>query len=181
VHGIVLDHGAALEVTSAPSAGTTFRVYLPLTEGEPAQEPVAPAAPQGHGETILVVDDEESLVLLAEEVLASLGYEPVGCVGAREALRLFHAAPARFDAVLTDAIMPDMSGLELLAELRRVRPELPVMLVSGYGGPDLNAAAAAAGAHAVLMKPLGTADLAQSLAAVLAARSAPAARAGCAA
>jgi CheY-like chemotaxis protein len=74
-----------------------------------------------------------------------------------------------------------MSGLELLAELRRVRPELPVMLVSGYGGPDLNAAAAAAGAHAVLMKPLGTADLAQSLAAVLAARSAPAARAGCAA
>ena len=182
VHGIVLDHGAALEVSSAPGAGTTFSVYLPRTEGEPAQEAAPPAAPQGHGETILVVDDEESLVCLAEEVLASLGYEPVGCIGAREALRLFHAAPARFDAVLTDAIMTEMSGVELLAELRRVRPELPVMLVSGYGGPDLNAAAAAAGAHRVLMKPLGTADLAQSLAAVLAgARTAPATRAGCAA
>jgi signal transduction histidine kinase/ActR/RegA family two-component response regulator len=168
VHGIVLDHGAALEVNSEPKAGTTFRVYLPLTEAEPAQEPPPLAAPRGNGEIILVVDDEESLVRLAEEVLASLGYEPVGCVGASEALRVFRAAPQRFDAVLTDAIMPEISGLELLAELQRVRPELPAILVSGYGGPDLNAAAIAAGAHAVLMKPLSTADLAQSLAQLLA-------------
>ena len=168
VHGIVLDHGAALEVSSHPGAGTTFTVYLPLTEAELAQEPAPLAAPRGNGETILVVDDEESLVRLAEEVLASLGYEPVGCVGASEAQRVFRAAPQRFDALLTDAIMPEMSGLELLAELRKVRPELPAILVSGYGGPDLNAAATAAGAHAVLMKPLGTADLARSLAAVLA-------------
>jgi len=169
VHGIVLDHGAALEVSSEPDAGTTFCVYLPLTDAEPAQEPAPLAAPRGNGETILVVDDEESLVRLAEEVLASLGYEPIGCVGASAALRLFHAAPQRFDAVLTDAIMPEISGLELLAELRRVRPELPAILVSGYGGPDLNAAATAAGARAVLMKPLSTADLAQSLAQLLAA------------
>jgi CheY-like chemotaxis protein len=182
VHGIVLDHGAALEVSSHPGAGTTFSVYLPLTEAEPAREPAPLAAPCGNGETILVVDDEESLVRLAEEVLASLGYEPVGCVGASEALRVFRAAPQRFDALLTDAIMPEMSGLELLAELQRVRPELPAILVSGYGGPDLNAAATAAGAHAVLTKPLGTADLAQSLAAVLAgARAATDTRAGFAA
>jgi CheY-like chemotaxis protein len=182
VHGIVLDHGAALELRSRSNEGTTFIVYLPLSEGEPAQEPAPLAAPQGNGEMVLVVDDEESLVLLTEEVLASLGYEPVGCVGASEALRIFRATPQRFDAVLTDAIMPEMSGLELLAELRRVRPELPVILVSGYGGPDLNAAAAAAGAHAVLTKPLGTADLAQSLAQVLAgARTAKGTRAGFAA
>jgi len=115
-----------------------------------------------------VVDDEESLVRLAEEVLASLGYEPVGCVGAIEALRVFRAAPQRFDAAVTDAIMPELSGLELLAELRRLRPELPAILVSGYGGPDLNAAATAAGVQAVLVKPLGAADLAQSLAQLLA-------------
>ena len=168
VHGIVLDHSAALEVSSEPGSGTTFSVYLPLTEAEPAQEPPPLAAPRGNGEIILVVDDEENLVRLAEEVLASLGYEPVGCVGASEALRVFRAAPQRFDAVLTDAIMPEISGLELLAELRRVRPELPAILVSGYCGPDLNAAAIAAGAHAVLMKPLSTADLAQSLAQLLA-------------
>ncbi|MBV8308409.1 MAG: response regulator, partial [Gammaproteobacteria bacterium] len=64
--------------------------------------------------------------------------------------------------------MPEMSGLELIAELRQLRPDLPVVLLSGYGGPDLNAAAAAAGAHAVLMKPLGAADLARSLARILA-------------
>jgi signal transduction histidine kinase/CheY-like chemotaxis protein len=168
VHGIVLDHGAALQVSSRPNAGTTFMVYLPLSSDEPAQEPTPLAVSHGRGETVLVVDDEETLVLLAEEVLASLGYEPVGCVGAKEALHIFRAAPQRFDAVVTDAIMPEMSGLELLAELRRLRPELPVVLVSGYGGPDLNDAAAAAGAHAVLMKPLGTADLAQCLAEVLA-------------
>ena len=168
VHGIVLDHGAALEVSSSPGTGTTFSVYLPLTEAEPAQEPAPLAAPRGNGETILVVDDEESLVRLAEEVLASLGYEPVGCVGAIEALRVFRAAPQRFDAAVTDAIMPELSGLELLAELRRLRPELPAILVSGYGGPDLNAAATAAGVQAVLVKPLGAADLAQSLAQLLA-------------
>jgi len=169
VHGIVLDHGAALEVDSRPGSGTTFSVYLPLTEGEPAQEP-EPAllpAPRGNGETILLVDDEESLVRLAEEVLASLGYEPVGCVGAPQALRLFRQAPERFDAVLTDAIMPEMSGTELLAELRKQRPELPAILISGYAGPDLAAAAQAAGAQAVLAKPLTAADLAQCLADVL--------------
>ncbi|MBV8878128.1 MAG: response regulator [Gammaproteobacteria bacterium] len=182
VHGIVLDHSAALEVSSRAGEGTTFSVYLPLIEGEPAQDPLPGDAPQGNGEVILVVDDEESLVSLAEEVLASLGYEPVGCVGAQQALRLFQAAPERFDAVLTDAIMPDMSGLELLAELRRVRPTLPAVLVSGYGGPDLNAAATDAGAQAVLMKPLGAADLAQCLATVLArAGAARARRAGFAA
>src|SRR6516162_3267937 len=183
VHGIVLDHNAALEVTSLPGVGTTFSVYLPLIEGEePMQEPPPRAVPRGNGETLLVVDDEESLVLLAEEVLASLGYEPVGCVGAQQALRVFRAAPQRFDAVLTDAIMPGMSGLELLAELRRTRPELPVVLVSGYGGPDLNASATAAGAHAVLAKPLGAADLAQCLAQLLAGgQAARSARAGFAA
>src|SRR5215470_12179402 len=168
VHGIVLDHSAALEVRSRPGSGTHFAVYLALIDGEPAQEPAPLAAPLGKGETVLVVDDEESLVRLSEEVLASLGYEPVGCVGAQQALRVFRSAPQRFDAVLTDAIMPEMTGLELIAELRRVRPELPVVLVSGYGGPDLNAAAAAAGAHAVLMKPLGTAELAQCLAQLMA-------------
>jgi signal transduction histidine kinase/ActR/RegA family two-component response regulator len=169
VHGIVLDHGAALELDSRLGSGTTFSVYLPLSDGEPSQEPAPLVAPQGKGETILVVDDEESLVDIAEEVLAALGYEPVGCLGAQEALRLFRASPQRFDAVLTDVLMPEMSGVELLAELRTLRPELPAILVSGYGGADLKTAAQAAGAQAVLTKPLAAAELAQCLAAVLAA------------
>jgi nitrogen-specific signal transduction histidine kinase/ActR/RegA family two-component response regulator len=165
VHGIVLDHGAALEVESRPGAGTTFSVYLPLATGRPTQERAAAVAPRGNGETILIVDDEESLVHLAEEVLASLGYEPVGCAGALEALRVFRADPARFDAVVSDVIMPDMTGPQLLSELRRLQPAVPVILMSGYGGPDLQAQAA--GAQAVLMKPLAAAELAACLASVL--------------
>ena len=168
VHGIVLDHDAALEVDSRSGSGTTFSLYLPLADGTPAPSPVPAAAPSGDGQTILVVDDEESLVHLAEEVLASLGYEPVGCVGAAEALKVFRAQPDRFDAVVSDAIMPDLPGTKLIAELRRLRPNLPAILVSGYGGPDLQAQAAAAGVHTVLSKPLRAAELAQSLAHVLA-------------
>jgi signal transduction histidine kinase/ActR/RegA family two-component response regulator len=173
VHGIVLDHEAAIEVVSRPGAGTTFTVYLPLSAGEPAQDPAPAAAPSGDGETILVVDDEERLVHLAEEVLAGLGYEPVGCTGAEQALRVFRAAPQRFDAVLTDAIMPEMSGTELIAEIKRLRPSLPGILVSGYGGPDLQRQARAAGAQAVLTKPLSAADLARCLAEVLRRRREP--------
>jgi CheY-like chemotaxis protein len=167
VHGIVLDHDAALEVDSRSAVGTTFSLYLPLAEGQPAPPPVPSAAPSGAGQTILVVDDEESLVHLAEEVLASLGYEPVGCVGANEALKVFRAQPDRFDAIVSDAIMPDLPGTKLIAEVRRLRPDLPAILMSGYGGPDLQAQAAAAGVHAVLSKPLRAVELAKSLAGVL--------------
>ncbi|HEX4388494.1 MAG TPA: ATP-binding protein [Steroidobacteraceae bacterium] len=167
VHGTVLDHGAALEVASRSGTGTTFSVYLPLASGEPLAEPRPVPAPVGKGETVLVVDDEESLVHLAEEVLASLGYEPVGCLGPAQALRVFRAQPERFDAVLSDAIMPDMPGTELLRELKRLRPDLVTVLVSGYGGPDLQAQAQAAGVQAVLAKPLRAAELAECLAAVL--------------
>jgi len=167
VHGIVLDHGAALEVDSRAGAGTTFSVYLLRTEAQPREEPAERPAPAGNGEAILVVDDEESLVRLAEEVLAGLGYEPVGCIGAAQALRVFRRTPERFDAVITDAIMPEMSGTELLAELRGLRPGLPAILMSGYGGADLAAAAQAAGVQTMLTKPLTAADLAQCLAEVL--------------
>jgi signal transduction histidine kinase/CheY-like chemotaxis protein len=175
VHGIVLDHGAALEVTSQPGAGTSFSVYLPVSDAQPEAEPAPLAVPQGDGQTIMVVDDEASLVHLAEEVLASLGYEPVGCIGAEQALALFRASPERFDAVLTDAVMPDMSGTELLQELKRLKPGLPAILMSGYGGPDLQAQAHSAGAQAVLAKPLTQADLAHCLAGVLAVKGVAAA------
>jgi signal transduction histidine kinase/CheY-like chemotaxis protein len=179
VHGIVLDHGAALEVDSRQGVGTTFSVYLPLTDAEPGEEPAPLHAPTGAGQTILVVDDEESLVHLAEEVLASLGYEPIGCVGAAQALKAFGAAPERFDALLTDAIMPEMSGPQLIEQIHRVRPELPCILVSGYGGPDLQAEAQKVGAYAVLSKPLAAAELAQCLASALGtAKGVPARRVG---
>ena len=83
-------------------------------------------APRGQGETILVVDDDKSLVLLGEEMLAALGYEPVGFDSSRAALTAFRADPRRFDLVLTDEVMPEMTGTELATAVHEVRPDLPV-------------------------------------------------------
>jgi CheY-like chemotaxis protein len=82
---------------------------------------------------------------------------------------VFRAAPARFDAVITDAIMPEMPGTELLAQIRQLRPEIPALLVSGYGGPDLQSQAAAAGVP-ILGKPLHASELAAALATALTGR-----------
>ena len=114
------------------------------------------------------MDDEVVLVRLAEEVLASIGYEPVGCVSAQQALEVFRAAPERFDALLTDVLMSGMEGPELAVELRKLNPALPVILMSGFCGANLKARAEAVGAKAVLFKPLKATQLAQCLAAVFA-------------
>jgi signal transduction histidine kinase/ActR/RegA family two-component response regulator len=166
VHGIVLDHNGAIEVQSRPGVGTSFRVYLPVVRLQPDRASVPAATPLGNGETILVVDDEEMLVRLAEEVLAGLGYEPVGCIGAPQALAAFRADPQRYDALLSDVIMPGLSGPALAAQIHALRPGLPVVLMSGYAGADLQAQAETAGAVAVLLKPLSAADLGRCLAGI---------------
>jgi len=171
VHASVLDHDGAIAVDSGPGRGTQFGIYLPLTDQLPPLESDQVAAPQGNGEVILVVDDEAVLVRLAEEVLASLGYEPVGCVGAQEALEVFRAEPERFDALLTDVLMSGMTGPELAVEVRKMNRALPVILMSGFCGPNLKARVAPAEARAILLKPLKAAQLAQCLAAVFARQS----------
>jgi signal transduction histidine kinase/ActR/RegA family two-component response regulator len=171
VHASVLDHDGAIAVDSGPGRGTQFGIYLPLTDQLPPLESDQVAAPQGHGEVILVVDDEAVLVRLAEEVLASIGYEPIGCVGAQEALEVFRAEPERFDALLTDVLMSGMTGPELAVEVRKMNRALPVILMSGFCGPNLKARVAPAEARAILLKPLKAAQLAQCLAAVFARQS----------
>jgi signal transduction histidine kinase/ActR/RegA family two-component response regulator len=161
VHGIVLDHAAALDVDSRIGRGTAFSVYLPIADAQPSRLELPEDLPLGNGETVLVVDDEVALVRLAEEVLASLGYEPVGCVGAAEALATFRTAPDRFDALLTDVIMPDMSGTDLASALRHQRPDLPVVLMTGYAGPSR---AAQTAGYECLIKPLRAAELARCMA-----------------
>ena len=88
--------------------------------------------PQGNGETVLLVDDEAPLVLLGEEMLAALGYEPVGHVGRHAALSAFRADPERFDLALLDEIMPETTGSELAAAIHEIRPDLPIVLMTGY-------------------------------------------------
>jgi CheY-like chemotaxis protein len=115
----------------------------------------------------MIVDDERPLVTLAEEMLAELGYDPVGFPSSSEALRAFRAEPGRFDLVLTDEAMPDLVGTELASEIRKLGSTIPIILMSGHGGPQLEKRAAAIGVNEVLHKPLMSRDLAESLARVL--------------
>lgn len=109
-------------------------------------------------------------MLLGEEMLAALGYEPVGFESGAKALAAFRADPGRFDLVLTDEIMPGMTGTQLAGALHRIRPELPVLVMTGHGGPIEPRQLRAAGVCEVLRKPLSSAEIAASLARHLAPR-----------
>ena len=168
VYGIVTDSGGGIDVASAVGRGTTFAIYLPRvdTAVEVADEKEGPA-PRGNGERVLVVDDEEQLVAVTAEVLQRLGYEPVGFSDSRAALAAFESAPDRFDAAITDEVMPQLSGTELAALLRRRRTDLPIVLVSGYLGPMLAERAHGAGVTRILKKPVQSREIAEALARVL--------------
>jgi CheY-like chemotaxis protein len=164
VHGIVADFGGVIDVATQVGVGTTFTIWLPATDQMPTllAEP-AGELPRGNGETIMIVDDEPALVTLAEETLAELGYKPVGFVSSPAALQAFRAEPKRFDLVLTDETMPDLTGTELARDIRQLRPEVSIILMSGYSGTQLSARAQAAGVIDVLRKPLVRRDIAEAV------------------
>jgi CheY-like chemotaxis protein len=161
VHGIVADLGGVIDVATQVGIGTTFTIWLPAA-GQMPRLVAKPAGelPRGNGETVMIVDDERALVALAEETLAKLGYEPVGFDSSIAALQAFRAEPKRFDLVLTDETMPELTGTELACEIRRVRPDIPVILMSGYSSALLSERAQAAGVIDVLRKPLVRRDIA---------------------
>jgi PAS domain S-box-containing protein len=171
VYGIVTEALGALDVTSEPGRGSRFTIYLPRVDSPviPEQAGAAPVA-RGRGERVLVVDDEEALVALASEVLKHLGYDPAGFTSAPAALAAFEADPSGFDAAIADEVMPDLTGTELAAALRRRRPGLPVILVSGYIGPMMTERALGAGVREILKKPFQSRELAAALARALGAR-----------
>ena len=173
VHGIVTELGGAIDVVSTVGKGSVFTVYLPRV-GDAADDRVRdePDVPRGNRQQVLIVDDEASLVRLAAETLAELGYVPVGFTSSAAALEAFRADPERFDAVITDERMPSMSGAALIREIRAVRRAIPILLVSGYLGGAVVQRALESGADEVLKKPLSARELATSLARVLRARHA---------
>jgi signal transduction histidine kinase/CheY-like chemotaxis protein len=168
VHGIVADFGGVIDVETQLGKGTTFTIWLPAASQlpTPLAEPVSDL-PRGNGEIIMIVDDERALVALAEEVLAELNYEPVGFDSSLAALQAFRAQPRRFDLVLTDETMPDLTGTELAREIRQLHPEIPIILMSGYSGPQLSERAQAAGVSDMLRKPLIRRDIAEPVARAL--------------
>jgi len=173
VHGIIASHGGAITVESTPSHGTTVRVYLP----ECAALPVArtrPEAPVLHGrERILFVDDEATLAALGHALLTALGYEVVAVTSSLEALTVFQAAPERFDLVITDYTMPQLTGEALAQALRGIRPTLPIILCTGFSETMTAEKAQAVGIDAFCLKPVGLQQLEQTIRHVLRQRREP--------
>ena len=174
VHGIAVDLGGGVDMASEVDRGTAFTVYLPSCDRlEPAtagDETVA----RGDGQAVMLVDDEETLVRLGEEMIAKLGYEPVGFTSAAAALEAFRRDPMRFSAVMSDETMPGMTGSQLAERLIAIRADIPIVLMSGYAGATLAARARSAGARDVLGKPLDSRGIARALASMIGKHGTPA-------
>ena len=153
VYGIVMSYGGDIVVESTPGKGTTFAIYLPqLPANENNEEPVDEPLVGGN-ERILLVDDEVGIVQVTETLLTSLGYTVTTHTSSAAALDDFRAQPEQFDMVITDLTMPDMNGMTLAHELMKIRPGLPIMLISGAQENFATEIAEAIGVDASLMKP----------------------------
>jgi nitrogen-specific signal transduction histidine kinase/CheY-like chemotaxis protein len=168
VQAIVADHGGAIEVETQLGEGTLLEVYLPAAPNHVVEAHRREVqTPRGSGQIVLLVDDDRAMLAMAEDMLAQLGYEPVGYDSSVSALEAFRAGPERFDAVLTDELMPELTGTQLALRVKALRPELPVVIASGYGGPELRKRARDAGVAQVVDKPYESYTIAQALAAAL--------------
>jgi CheY-like chemotaxis protein len=173
VNGIVRRYHGLITVESTPGSGTTFRIFWPALP--PATTPsiaasgagAAATAVPGRGRHILVVDDEPDIVKVIADGLRRMGYTVTTTTDPREALAIFTAQPAAIDAVLSDLSMPHLSGAALGRRMLDLRPDIPIVLFTGYSAELSPDESRAAGFRAVLNKPMSLAVLAESLHRVL--------------
>ncbi|MHB1349434.1 MAG: PAS domain S-box protein [Desulfobulbus sp.] len=167
VHGIVKNHGGIVTAQSTPGQGSVFQVYFPRVEiPAPAVQPQEDANVAGD-ETILLVDDEKVLAEMEQRILERLGYHVESRVSSIEALQAFRANPMKFDLVITDQAMPNMTGVELARELLAIRPDLPIILCTGFSKQINEANARSLGIRAFIMKPLLKSEIAKVIRQVL--------------
>lgn len=168
VHGIVRQHHGHVTVESAPGKGSVFTVYLPKIEGQGLRkgDSLGHGLPQS-GEQILLVEDEEGVAEAGRSILKRLGYHVTVRRNGTDALALFKSDPSKFDLIITDQTMPEMTGMELAAAFLAIRPGLPVILCTGYSDVVTEESALAAGIKAFVMKPLTRLELATTVRQVL--------------
>jgi signal transduction histidine kinase len=170
VHGIVRNHGGSITVQSEPGKGTTFTFDLPAAK---TRDPDSAASadrsemPVGESQRILVVDDEDAVSDVLCQLLDILGYKPTSCQDPRAALELFRKDPRAWSAVITDRTMPGLSGEALACALHDLRPDLPIIMSSGYEGDIRSGDLSKKGVSALLPKPFQASDLATTLRRIL--------------
>jgi PAS domain S-box-containing protein len=167
VYGIVTSNGGAIDICSEVGKGTSVQVYLPLIESCEYVKEEEGTEIRGGNERVLFVDDEMALVELGQRMFSSLGYQVTARASSIEALELFRARRSDFDLVVTDMTMPDMTGADLAKEMLAIRPDMPIILCTGFSELISEERAKQIGIRAFLMKPLTRKDLATVIRAVL--------------
>ncbi len=167
VHGIIMGHGGAITVKTAQGEGTSFMVYLPRLVNDVTQEITEPEKLPTGNERILFVDDEESLVCLGQKNLESLGYTVTTATNGVDALELFYSNPYAFDLIFTDQTMPAMTGTQLSEKILKVKPDIPIVLCTGFSATTSVETAKSVGIQTFIMKPLTKREMALTIREVL--------------
>ena len=167
VHGIVKGHGGSIHVESAVAEGTRFDILFPVVKRQAISETEELKALPTGNETILCVDDEQSLIELGKNMLKKLGYRVEARTLPVEAIELFKAAPDTFDLVISDMTMPAMTGVSLAKKLMQIRPQIPVIICTGYSEQIDESRAKELGIRGFLMKPFTIRELSKTVRKVL--------------
>lgn len=167
VHGIIQSHRGEIVVNSVVGQGTTIAIYLPLSPHKAAEPLRIPKKLPAGSERILFVDDEATIADMSRQRLRMLGYNVTAVSNSRKALKLLAQTPDQFDLLITDMTMPNMSGDRLAVEAKKIKPQIPIILCTGFSKKISKEKARAIGIDAFLMKPVALEDMAETIRAVL--------------